>query len=85
MSSDFSPEINRLIAQQLSHGRYASQDELLVEAVRLLGERDSLRDQIEAGSQQLAAGQFTDYDPQALRRRFDDLKAGKPFRSQRDA
>jgi Arc/MetJ-type ribon-helix-helix transcriptional regulator len=82
MSTEFSPEVNRLIAEVFSGGRYASQDQLLVEAVRLLSERDRLRDQIEAGTRQLAAGQYTDYDTSALRQRFDDLKAGKSFRPQ---
>ena len=84
MSTDFSPEVNQLIAQELSRGRYASQDELLVEAVRLLGERDRLRDQVDAGERQLSAGEFTDYDPAALRRRFDELKVGKKFTPKRD-
>jgi Arc/MetJ-type ribon-helix-helix transcriptional regulator len=85
MSTDFSPEVNRLIAEELAHGRYSSQDELLVEAVRLLGERDELRDHINAGDRQLAAGEFTDYDPPALRRRFDELKAGQSFRPTKDS
>jgi len=80
MSTEFSPEVNELIAQVFSSGRYADQDELLVEAVRLLGERDRLRDQIAAGTRQFATGEFTDYNPTALRNRFDDLKAGKSFR-----
>ena len=33
-----------------------------------------IREQIEAGTRQLAAGEYTDYDPQGLRNRFDDLK-----------
>jgi Arc/MetJ-type ribon-helix-helix transcriptional regulator len=85
MPAEFSPDVNRLIAQELSHGRYASQDELLVEAVRLLGERDALRDTIDAGARQLASGDFTDYEPQDLRRRFDELKAGKSFRPSRNS
>ena len=40
-------ELNQLIAQELARGRYASQDELLVEAVRLLGERDRIRDYVD--------------------------------------
>jgi Arc/MetJ-type ribon-helix-helix transcriptional regulator len=82
MSTEFSPAVSQLIAEVYSSGRYADQDELLVEAVRLLGERDRLRDQLDAGTEQLAAGKFTDYDPAALRQRFDDLKAGKSFRPQ---
>ena len=82
MSIEFSPEVNQLIAQVFSSGRYADQEELLVEAVRLLGERDRLRDQIDAGTRQLHSGEFTEYDSAALRQRFDDLKTGKSFRPQ---
>ena len=82
MSTEFSPEVSHLIAQVFSSGRYSDQDELLVEAVRLLGERDKLREQVEAGARQLSSGEFTDYDRAALHRRFDDLKAGKSFRAQ---
>jgi Arc/MetJ-type ribon-helix-helix transcriptional regulator len=82
MSTEFSPEVSQLIAQVFSSGRYPNEDALLTEAVRLLGERDRLREQIGAGAQQLASGHYTDYDSAALRRRFDDLKAGKRFRPQ---
>ena len=51
-------------------------------ADRLLGERDRLRDDLDAATRQRADGKFTDYDPAALRRRFDDLKTGKSFRPQ---
>ena len=83
--SSFSPDVAHLIRQEFSHGRYGSEQELLVEAVRLLGERDRLRDAVKAGAQQLAAGEFTDYDPIALRRRFDELKAGRSFDAQRES
>ncbi len=84
MSSDISPELYRLIAQEMALGRYSSEEELLTEAVSLLHERNDLREQIAAGTQQLAAGQYTDYDPHALRQRFDDLKSGTRFNAQRD-
>jgi len=61
----------------LALGRYNSEEELLTEAVHLLSQRDSLRQQIQAGMRQLQNGEFTDYDPQSLRERFADLKAGK--------
>jgi hypothetical protein len=84
MSLNLSPEINRLIAQELSLGHYRTEEELLSEAVQLLSQRNALRDQVEAGARQLAAGEYTDYDFAALRQRFDDVKAGKRFGSQRD-
>jgi Arc/MetJ-type ribon-helix-helix transcriptional regulator len=85
MSSSFSSELNHLIAQELALGHYGSEEELLKEAVQLLSQRNALRDHIAAGTRQLAAGEFTDYDPQALRQRFDELKAGKSFRVKGDA
>ena len=82
MSTEFSPTVSQMIAAELASGRYPDQDALLTEAVRLLGERDRFRDQLEAGAKQLASGQYTDYDSAALCERFDDLKAGKKFRPQ---
>jgi Arc/MetJ-type ribon-helix-helix transcriptional regulator len=79
MSTNLSPEVNHLIAQELALGHYRSEEELLTEAVQLLSQRNALRSQIAAGTRQLAAGEYADYDSQSLRRRFDDLKAGKEF------
>jgi len=77
MSSELSPELNGLIAQELALGHYRTQQELLTEAVQLLSQRNALREQIAAGTRQLEDGQFTDYDSQSLRQRLDDLKAAK--------
>jgi hypothetical protein len=85
MSTNLSPEINQLIAQELALGHYRSEEELLTEAVQLLSQRNALRKQIEAGTRQLEAGEYTDYDRDALRQRRDDLKTGKRFNPQRDA
>lgn len=85
MSSDLSPELNRLIAQELALGHYRTEEELLTEAVQLLTQRNALREQIETGTRQLASGEYTDYDSQSLRQRFDDLKAGKRFSPQRES
>ncbi len=81
MSIEVSPAVSQMIASMFATGRYANQDKLLTEA-RLLSERDRLRDQLDAGAAQLASGQYTDYDPAALCRRFDDFKTGKSFRPQ---
>ena len=83
MSTNLSPEINRLIAQELALGHYRSEEELLTEALQLLSQRNALRKQIEAGERQLQSGEYTDYDTQSLRKRFDDLKAGKRFNAKR--
>jgi predicted transcriptional regulator len=74
VSTNLPPELNRLIAQELALGHYRTEEELLTEAVGLLTQRNALREQIDAGTRQLASGEYTDYDPQALRKRLDDLK-----------
>jgi hypothetical protein len=83
MSIKLSPDVNPLIAQELALGHYGSEEELLTAAVQLLTQRNALREQIAAGTRQLNNGEFTDYDPQALRKRFDNLKTGKSFSGQR--
>ena len=40
MAYALSPELDRLIREGLATGRYASEEELLLEAMRALGERD---------------------------------------------
>jgi Arc/MetJ-type ribon-helix-helix transcriptional regulator len=84
MSTNLSPELNQLIAQELALGHYRSEEELLTEAVYLLSQRNALRNHIAAGTQQLATGEFTDYDSDSLRQRFDELKSGKKFEVKRD-
>jgi hypothetical protein len=75
MLTNLSPEINQLIAQELALGHYRNEEELLSEAVQLLSQRNALRKQVDAGTRQLATGEYTDYDRGALRQRRDDLKA----------
>jgi antitoxin ParD1/3/4 len=78
MSTSFSPELEELVRQELASGKYASENELLVEAVRLLAERDrrrdELRQQLQIGRNQLDRGEFTEYDDSSLRQFFDELQ-----------
>jgi putative addiction module CopG family antidote len=85
MSTDLSPEIAQLVAQEVALGRYRNEEEVLTEAVQLLSQRNALRDQIAAGSRQLAAGEYTEYDSQSLRQRWNDLKASMSSDTPRDA
>jgi antitoxin ParD1/3/4 len=78
MSNSFSPELQQLVSQELATGRYSSENDLLLEAVRVLAERDrrreELRQQIQIGRDQLDRGEYTEYDEAGLRARFDELK-----------
>lgn len=78
MLETFSPELRRLVHEAFATGHYASEDDLLIEAVRLLNERnrrlEELRRQLEIGRDQLDRGEYTEYDEVSLRAFFDDLQ-----------
>lgn len=78
MPEVFSPELRRLVHEVFATGRYASEDDLLIEAVRLLSERtrrlEDLRQQLQIGRDQLECDQYTDYDDVSLRVFFDELQ-----------
>lgn len=78
MLETFSPELRRLVHEAFATGQYASEDDLLIVAVRLLNERnrrlEELRRQLEIGRDQLDRGEYTEYDEVSLRAFFDDLQ-----------
>jgi hypothetical protein len=61
MSTNLSPEVNQLIAQELALGHYRSEEELLTEAVHLLTQRNALREREAA----------------AIQEGIDDMQAGR--------
>ncbi|BAT55906.1 hypothetical protein NOS3756_49000 [Nostoc sp. NIES-3756] len=58
------PELEKFIQAQLASGRFASADEVINEAFKLLQEREKrieeLRHKIAIGTEQIANGQVTD-------------------------
>lgn len=58
------PELEQFIQAQLASGRFASADEVINEAFKLLQEREQrieeLRQKIAVGTEQIAKGQVTD-------------------------
>ncbi len=78
MADLLSPELQQLVEHELATGNYGSENELLLEAVRLLADRDHRREQLrcelQIGRDQLDRGEYTEYDERALRERFDQLK-----------
>ena len=74
MGHPFSPEVDRLVQQHMATGHYASEDELLVEALRTLAdERHELAaiqegiDSLERGEQGLSLDEAFD----AVRRKHN--------------
>lgn len=78
MSESLSPEVQQVVQQELAAGRYGSENEVLLEAVRLLAERnrrrEELRREIQIGRDQLDRGEYTEYDEVSLRKYFDELQ-----------
>ena len=74
MSTDLSPENEKFIADMLARGKYGSREEALDAGVELLRKRDELVDRLRESRRQLDAGEFTEYDGESLKARFDELK-----------
>jgi Arc/MetJ-type ribon-helix-helix transcriptional regulator len=79
MSYSFSPELQQLVRQELAFGGYASEDELLLDAVRLLHQRgEDLRKfkaQLQGRLDRLDHGEGLELeDEAALRTFFDDIQ-----------
>ena len=69
MNLSLTPELERAIVEKVKSGRYQSLDEVVLEGLRLLEERDraldeqrleELRQKIAVGKEQIAQGQVTD-------------------------
>ena len=58
MAYTLSPEVQRLVETNLASGLYQSTDELLIEALRALGERNAELAEIRAGFEDLDAGRI---------------------------
>ncbi len=72
------PELGRFVEEQLAAGRYQSEQELVVDAVRTLRDLEARQQQfhedVRLGMEQLQRGEVVEYDDDGLRGFFDDLK-----------
>ena len=79
-TNSFSPELQQILQEELATGEYDSQDELLLEAVRLLADRNrrrqELRRELQIGRDQLDRGDGIELDSdEALGTFFDGIRA----------
>ena len=79
MFDSSSPELQQLVRQELAYGSYASEDELLLEAVRLLHQREEnlrkFKAQLQGRLDRLDRGEGLELeDEAALRAFFDDIQ-----------
>jgi antitoxin ParD1/3/4 len=71
------PQLEELVRQKVSSGRYNSASEVVREALRLMDAYEAvratalakLRADVEAGWQQVEEGKVRDFDPGAIKRR----------------
>lgn len=83
MTLALTPQMAEMLNRKVASGRYTSAGEVLIEALRLLDERDQrrerrvsdLRMQIDVGMDQLARGEYTEYDEASLDRLVDEITA----------
>ena len=71
MNVSLTPELEKIVAERVTSGRYASASEVIREALRLLEERDQLnqlREEVRLGLEQLDQGRHRPFDDQALKR-----------------
>ncbi len=71
MNVSLTPELEKIVAERVTSGRYASASEVIREALRLLEERDQLnqlRQEVRLGLERLDQGRHQPFDDQALNR-----------------
>lgn len=72
------PELGRFVQEQLAAGRYESEQELMVDAVRTLRDleirQQQFHDDVRLGMEQLRRGEAVEYDDKGLRNLLDELK-----------
>lgn len=69
MNVSLTPELEKIVTERVTSGRYASASEVIREALRLLEERDQLnqlREEVRLGIEQLDRGQHRPLDDQTL-------------------
>ena len=79
MAYCFPPQLEELVRQELAFGSYPSEDELLLEAVRLLHQREenlrNFKTQLQGRLDRLDRGEGIELDDEAaLRAFFDDVQ-----------
>ena len=60
MNVEIPAELNQFVKEMISTGSYRDENELLIEGLRLLKSREQLRRDVNAGIEQLEAGQGID-------------------------
>ena len=72
------PDLGQFVESQIATGKYRSEQELVVDAVRVLRQleirQQEFHDAVRQGMSQLAKGEYVEYDDEGLAELFDGLK-----------
>ena len=83
MHVSLTPHLEELVRNKVKSGLYNSASEVVREALRLMDDRDRVREmrledvrnEIQIGIDQLERGESTEYTKETLHELFDDVKA----------
>ena len=83
MNVSLTPRLEEYVKEKVKSGLYNSSSEVVREALRLMEERDRLRDirldelrkEIQIGIDQIDRGESTEYTTETLHELFDDIRA----------
>ncbi|MBX3413463.1 MAG: hypothetical protein KF708_12305 [Pirellulales bacterium] len=73
MSIDISPEHRDFVREELASGHYATEQELIDEAIELLRSRQGVLSKLKAGVEQLERGEGIEYGPNDRSRFITDI------------
>lgn len=83
MTVNLAPQSEDIIKRKIESGEYYSASEIIHESLRLLDERDHIRErriaelrkQVTAGLEQLECGEYTTYTDETLPQLAEEIKA----------
>ncbi|MGH7134168.1 MAG: type II toxin-antitoxin system ParD family antitoxin [Pirellulales bacterium] len=75
MSIEVPSDLEPFVKQRVASGAFSTQEEVIRAAFSLLEERERLVQEIEAGFNQIRAGQFTEYDPDSWPQFLANIRA----------
>lgn len=74
MTLTISPERKAFVKSVVDNGTYCDESAVVEEALRLLERQEAFRREVEIGTRQLENGEYTDYDDESLRARFEQIR-----------
>jgi putative addiction module CopG family antidote len=73
MNAQLTSENEQFVQQEIAAGRYGTADDVINAGLDLL-RMESLRARLAESRRQLDEGEYTEYDEEGLRKRFEELK-----------